>query len=126
MKSGHHDILVTFAKMGTMSADELSAHHKRLRADTLDMLVRQRLLTVKLDASGIQLYSITTRGRIAIGLESPAPVVRGRSHVATGTYDGIDMTTARAGANDYQRHPSRIGNRRVWLDGRFEIIKESA
>ncbi len=125
MKQARYDLLAMISKMGPMSAEEIAAHHPRTRSDTLDLLVRQRMLSVKMDADGAHLYRATARARIAIGLEHPGARAPGRTHVSSGNYQGIDMSPVRGGANDYQKHPSRMGDRLIWPGGRVEVIKEA-
>ena len=120
----HRAILGTVAKMGALSAKELALYHKGLRIDTLDKLTRQHLLSAKLRPSDdVLVYSITQRGRNAIAPKPATPPPRGRT-APTGTYEGVDTPPARAGANDYRKYPSRIGNRRVWMSGRVEVNKK--
>lgn len=41
---------------------------------------------------------------------------------AAGYSDAWRLLPARPGADDHAQHPSRIGNRRVWPDGRQEVV----
>ena len=45
-----------------------------------------------------------------------------RTSSARGTYDGADLRGwLRPGADDHERYPSRMGNVRLWRDGRREV-----
>ena len=48
-----------------------------------------------------------------------------RIHAASaprGYSDAWRLQSARAGADDHERHPSRMGGVRVWRDGRSEVV----
>lgn len=81
----------------------------------LDVIERKSTVRVR-DASDTEGRQLDERLAIASGR---------RIHAAstTGLYsDTWRLQTARTGANDHTQHPSRIGSRRAWRDGRKEVI----
>lgn len=97
----------------TMSRQQWRVH---MAEDGAAISLPRRMLEVVEHAS-------TTRVRDASDVEGRRMDERlAIASTAVGYSDAWRLLPARPGADDHAQHPSRIGNRRVWLDGRQEVV----
>jgi len=109
--------LSAISKIGPLSPSELTGlipHFSKRHAH--QMLSAGQVKVVERDDSTTAL-AVTPLGRVVVGAPAEAPTLaRARVPNFTEDYDPVELKpfSARAGANDHEKFPSRIGDVRVF------------
>lgn len=114
------DALNLISRVGALSVPEMVS-----LVPGMSKQIAWRMSETKLIASvprddGTSGYAISRHGRQLIGLErAPGRRTPGRLLVSGGHYTGAELKpfTGRPGANDHERHPSRMGDDLAYRGG---------